>query len=267
MTEAWAGYSTLDRLWRVRVHMRAWSHPECDDLEPVAREQFTGRSPRNSRRPSIASRLQPHCGDPHSGHEHLLGRGSLGPQRHARDGTVVRVRIEFQRLGIRLGLWKRFIEQQRLVVRLGPVQRIVDVVLRQRIGQREWVEFQRRRNGDVLDRAEGKPPILSDMDRPVRVVLDLEISVSEQRLADLLAFLRRAVPFYEQPGGIRITLLRDDQRPGRYIERVEYVDEAAFALDQLRIAEVEQMKALLAEWRGLLQEPPVVRVYRTIGIA
>ena len=166
MTEAWAGYSTLDRLWRVRVHMRAWSHPECDDLEPVAREQFTGRSPRNSRRPSIASRLQPHCGDPHSGHEHLLGRGSLGPQRHARDGTVVRVRIEFQRLGIRLGLWKRFIEQQRLVVRLGPVQRIVDVVLRQRIGQREWVEFQRRRNGDVLDRAEGKPPILSDMDRP-----------------------------------------------------------------------------------------------------
>jgi hypothetical protein len=46
-------------------------------------------------------------------------------------------------------------------------------------------------------------PILAGMGSPVRVVLDLEISVSEQRLADLLAFLRRAVPFYEQPGGIR----------------------------------------------------------------
>ena len=113
----------------------------------------------------------------------------------------------------------------------------------------------------------GDAPTLAEMESPGRVVLDLEISVAEPRLADLLAFLRRAVPFYEQPGGIRVTLLRDDQRPGRYIERVEYVDEAAFAFDQRRIAEVEQMKALLAEWRGLLQEPPVVRVYRTIGIA
>ena len=105
------------------------------------------------------------------------------------------------------------------------------------------------------------------MDRPVRVVLDLDISVSEQRLADLLAFLRRAVPFYEQPGGIRVALLRDDQRPGRSIERVEYADESAFEVDQRRVAEDEQMKALLAEWRGLLQEPPVVRVYRTVGWA
>ncbi|MCC6228418.1 MAG: hypothetical protein IT432_04240 [Phycisphaerales bacterium] len=105
------------------------------------------------------------------------------------------------------------------------------------------------------------------MESPDRVVLDLEISVAEPRLANLLAFLRRAVPFYEQPGGIQVSLLRDDQRPGRYIERVEYIDEAAFALDQRRVAEDEQMKALLAEWRGLLQEPPVVRVYRTICFA
>lgn len=101
------------------------------------------------------------------------------------------------------------------------------------------------------------------MDSPVGVVLDLEISVSEPRLAELLAFLRRAVPFYEEPGGIRVTLLRDEQRPGRYIERVEYSDESAFEFDQRRVAEDEHMKALLAEWRGLLQEPPVVRVYRS----
>ncbi len=105
------------------------------------------------------------------------------------------------------------------------------------------------------------------MDSPVDVVLDLEISISEPRLADFLAFLRRAVPFYEEPGGIRVTLLRDDQRPGRYIERVEYVDESVFELDQRRVAEDEHMKALLAEWRGLLQEPPVVRVYRSTKFA
>lgn len=113
----------------------------------------------------------------------------------------------------------------------------------------------------------GDAPTLADMDSPVRVVLDLEISVSEPRLADLLAFLRRAVPFYEQPGGIRVTLLRDDQRPGRYVERVEYADESAFELDQRRVVDDEHMKALLAEWRGLLQEPPIVRVYRTVSWA
>lgn len=105
------------------------------------------------------------------------------------------------------------------------------------------------------------------MDGAARIVLDLEINVSESRLADLLAFLQRAVLVYEQPGGIRFTLLRDDQRPGRYIERVEYADESAFELDQRRVAEDEEMKALLAEWRGLLLEPPIVRVYRTVDWA
>jgi quinol monooxygenase YgiN len=105
------------------------------------------------------------------------------------------------------------------------------------------------------------------MGSPVRVVLDLEISVSETRVADLVAFLRRAVPFYEQPGGIRVTLLRDDQRPGRYIERVEYADKSAFELDQCRVADDPHMKALLAEWRELLQEPAVVRVYRSVSLA
>lgn len=113
----------------------------------------------------------------------------------------------------------------------------------------------------------GDAPTLAEMESPGRVVLDLEISVAEPRLTDLLAFLRRAVPFYEQPGGIRVTLLRDDQRPGRYIERVEYADESAFELDQRRVAEDEHMKGLLAEWRGLLQEPPIVRVYRSTNFA
>ena len=82
-----------------------------------------------------------------------------------------------------------------------------------------------------------------------------------------MAFLRRAVPFYEQPGGVRVTLLRDEQRSGRYIERVEYADESVFESDQRRVAEDPHMKTLLAEWRDLLQEPPVVRVYRSVSLA
>lgn len=97
-------------------------------------------------------------------------------------------------------------------------------------------------------------------------MLDLEISVSDARMPALLEFLRRAVPIYEQPGGIRVTLLHDHQRPGRFIERVQYADEAAFERDQQRVAEDGQMKALLEEWRSLLDDAPAVRVYRTINI-
>ncbi len=45
------------------------------------------------------------------------------------------------------------------------------------------------------------------------------------------------------------------------------MNESDFELDQRRVDEDEHMKALLAEWRGLLQEPPVVRVYRSTKFA
>lgn len=104
------------------------------------------------------------------------------------------------------------------------------------------------------------------MGTSIRVVLDLDITVSHARLDEFMAFLRRAIPVYEQPGGIRVTLLCDDQRVDRYIERIEYVDRAAFDLDQRRVGEDPQMKALLAEWRCLLEAPPTVRVYREVRL-
>lgn len=42
-----------------------------------------------------------------------------------------------------------------------------------------------------------------------RIVLDLLIRVPPARRASLIAFLERAVPIYEEPGGIRVALLAD----------------------------------------------------------
>jgi quinol monooxygenase YgiN len=81
----------------------------------------------------------------------------------------------------------------------------------------------------------------------------------------LLDFLREAVPFYESPGGIRVRLLESAEDPDRFIEVVEYADEASYAADQARVAEDATMIAFLERWRALLAEPPGVAVYRSIA--
>jgi hypothetical protein len=56
------------------------------------------------------------------------------------------------------------------------------------------------------------------------------------RRADLVAFLREAVPFCEQPGGIRVLLLWDVADPDRFVDVVEYVDQDIHDRDQVRVA-------------------------------
>lgn len=94
------------------------------------------------------------------------------------------------------------------------------------------------------------------------VELHLRIRVREGGLEDLVGFLRRAVPFYESPGGIRVRLLQSGSDPSRLIEVVEYESEDAYRRDEERVASDPEMGRLLAEWRALLAEPPSVEVYR-----
>ncbi len=96
------------------------------------------------------------------------------------------------------------------------------------------------------------------------IELHLGIRVLPGRRAALLEFLREAVPFYESPGGIRVRLLESAEDADRFIEVVEYADEAAYAADQTRVAEDATMIAFLERWRALLAEPPGVTVYRSI---
>ena len=94
---------------------------------------------------------------------------------------------------------------------------------------------------------------------PIR--LHLRIRVEPRRRADFLAFLKRAIPVYERPGGIRIELLQDMNEPERMIEVVHYADRATFDTDQVRVETDPENIALLAEWRTLLAEPPIVEFY------
>ncbi len=74
----------------------------------------------------------------------------MGQQRHSRDCAVLRLGIELKWLRFRVGI--RQLVEQRVIVRLGQVQRIINVVvIRQRVGKREWIELQRRWDWNILD--------------------------------------------------------------------------------------------------------------------
>lgn len=105
------------------------------------------------------------------------------------------------------------------------------------------------------------------MAHPVRIDLHLRLRVMPGRREEFLAFLREATPFYESPGGITIRLLQDMHDDHKFIELVLYDDEATYTQDQKRVAGDPAMGKLLARWRELLAEPPVVEVYRLTAIA
>ena len=70
------------------------------------------------------------------------------------------------------------------------------------------------------------------------------------------------MPYYEQPGGIRVRLLEAMNAPDEFVELVEYRDQDTYEQDQVRVEQDPGMRALLAEWRQLHAGPLTVEVYR-----
>lgn len=108
----------------------------------------------------------------------------------------------------------------------------------------------------------GGPPGDSGAAGPTRIDLHLRIRVQRGRREEFLAFLREATPYYEAPSGIEVRLLEDMADDHRFIELVLYKDEDTYRRDQERVESDPRMRALLERWRGMLEGPPVVEVYR-----
>jgi len=94
------------------------------------------------------------------------------------------------------------------------------------------------------------------------IELHLRGRAAAGRRADLVAFLREAIPFYERPGGIRLRVLWDAADPDRFVEIVEYADQRTHDRDRERVDNDPQMNEYLRRWRSLLAEPPHVETYR-----
>lgn len=94
------------------------------------------------------------------------------------------------------------------------------------------------------------------------IELHLRGRAAPGRREDLVAFLAEAIPFYEQPGGIRVRLLWDIADPDRFIEVVEYADHETYDRDQARVSDDPEMGQYLRRWRDLLTGPAQVEIYR-----
>jgi hypothetical protein len=94
------------------------------------------------------------------------------------------------------------------------------------------------------------------------IELHLRGRIAAGRRAELTAFLAEAIPFYEEPGGIRVRLLWDMTDDNRFIEVVEYADTTAYDRDQQRVEQDPRMKDYLRRWRALLDGAAVVETYR-----
>lgn len=88
---------------------------------------------------------------------------------------------------------------------------------------------------------------------PPRPLLFLSIRVAPERKDELLGFLRQAVTTYEELPGVRVRLLRSRQDPRRWIEMVEYPDQATYEADQRRVEDDPRMRQLLDRWHTLLE--------------
>jgi hypothetical protein len=96
------------------------------------------------------------------------------------------------------------------------------------------------------------------------MIIELRGRVPAGGWEDLESFLRKAIPFYEQSGGIRVRLLRDAGDQDAFVELIEYDTGEAYAADQRRVENDPEMIATLEEWRGLLAGPVEVRTFRDV---
>jgi hypothetical protein len=106
--------------------------------------------------------------------------------------------------------------------------------------------------------SDARPPV------PPGPIITLVYRVDARRRADLLAFLRDHIPFYERPGGIRMGLYESIDDPGLILELVAYASEEAYARDQQRVAGDPEMGRVLAAWRALVDGPIEVRQLRPL---
>jgi hypothetical protein len=100
--------------------------------------------------------------------------------------------------------------------------------------------------------------------REESMIIQLRGRVATGRWDDLVSFLLEAIPFYEEPGGIRVRLLRDVDDATAFIETIEYDTETSYATDQHRVQHEPSMIARLEEWRGLLVGPVEVQTLHDV---
>ncbi|MBI2566101.1 MAG: methyltransferase domain-containing protein [Candidatus Schekmanbacteria bacterium] len=101
---------------------------------------------------------------------------------------------------------------------------------------------------------------------PPGPIVALVYRIPPESRTEMVAFLRRAFPLYERPGGIRMGLFESADEPGLVLELVAYDSDEAYLRDQERVERDPKLREVLAEWKRLVNGPVEVRRMRPLAI-
>lgn len=100
--------------------------------------------------------------------------------------------------------------------------------------------------------------------KTVRRILHFKLRTPAPDAAQLLPFIKAAIPFYEAFGRTRIRLLHNVDDPTQFVQVVEYETDEAFEMNRQRIAGDPTMRAFLQTWRTLLSQAVEIDVYEDV---
>jgi hypothetical protein len=105
---------------------------------------------------------------------------------------------------------------------------------------------------------------MADEAKTVRRILHFKLRTPAADTAQLLPFIKAAIPFYEVFGRTRIRLLHNVDDPTQFVQVVEYETDEAFEMNRQRIAGDPTMRAFLQTWRTLLSQAVEIDVYEDV---
>jgi hypothetical protein len=111
--------------------------------------------------------------------------------------------------------------------------------------------------------AEGARRMTNEV-KTVRRILHFKLRTPAADTAQLLPFIKAAIPFYEAFGRTRIRLLHNVDDPTQFVQVVEYETDEAFEMNRQRIAGDPTMRAFLQTWRTLLSQAVEIDVYEDV---
>ena len=101
-------------------------------------------------------------------------------------------------------------------------------------------------------------------DEKVRRILQLRMRSPTPDTAQLLSFVKAAIPFYQAFGNTRVRLLRNVDDPAQFIQEIEYDMEATFELNRQKVASDPMIQGTLRTWRSIFPGAVEIDVYEDV---
>ena len=105
---------------------------------------------------------------------------------------------------------------------------------------------------------------MADDTKTVRRILQLRMRAPTPDIAQMLAFAKAAIPFYEAFGNTKVRLLRNVDDQAQFIQEIEYQTEASLELNRQKVAGDPTLQGYLRTWRSMFPGAVELDVYEDV---